>query len=85
MGAIAEVNAQRGHYFWSRDTRRFFGDSPSYWRVKQIGGRVFIIKRKPSRNAPPGCGGVGQVREFDPETGSIGCPMDVAACDKAGL
>ena len=76
LSEIREANKKAGRYFFSRDTMRHFGDTMRSFSVRNINGRVFVVRKKSMHDCDgKNMGGVGQWREFDPATGDIGLVM----------
>lgn len=78
LADIKAANEAAGHYFFSRDTMKFFGDTMRSFAVRHIGGRVFIERTRAPAKAPSTEAGesmVGGLREFDPATGHIGVTL----------
>jgi hypothetical protein len=76
LSAIRLANLEAGFYFFSPATMRAFGDTMRSFRVIHRDGKVFIVRKRPMIDRDGvNHGGVGQIREFDPATGSIGLPI----------
>jgi hypothetical protein len=78
LADIKAANETAGHYFFSRDTMKFFGDTMRSFAVRHIGGRVFVERVRAPANGPDRATGesmVGSLREFDPATGHIGVTL----------
>ena len=82
---IDRANIGAGHYFFSPDTLRFFGDRKSFWTVRHVAGRVFLVRKHEPSKPPRGTCPVGQAREFNPATGHIGVPISQDEATAAGL
>jgi hypothetical protein len=73
LAEIRAANERAGHYFFSRDTMKFFGDTMRSFAVRHIGEKVYVQRVRPMRDRDGrNMGGVGDMREFNPETGDIG-------------
>lgn len=71
LGAVKAANEAAGHYFFSRETMRFFGDTMASFRVVCEGRDVCLERVRAAGNAPDGAGGIGKRYTFHPETGHI--------------
>jgi hypothetical protein len=71
---IKQANTAAGHYFFSRDTMRFFGNRMSDFRVVQVhaldqeNDEVYIVAH--NHRAPQGVDPF-SVYQFDPATGDV--------------
>lgn len=74
LSAIKSANDDAGRYFFSRDTMRFFGDTMRNFGVHFEGGKIYVVRLK-AGSKPPAGHGVGERREFNPQTGEIGTPL----------
>ena len=75
LAEIRSMNEAGGHFFFSRDTMRFFGDTMSNFRVRHIKGAVYVVRVKrgkndPRRTAPD------EWRRFDKSTGALSVPLE---------
>ena len=76
LSEIKAANERAGNYFFSRDTMKFFGDTMRSFAVRHIDGKVYIQRVKPMYDrGGRSMGGVGDMREFNPATGTIGCVL----------
>lgn len=71
IGAIRDANNAAGLYFFEPATMRMWGDKLSSYAVRYDGPRVFIERVKPAKADAPRSK-IGDRREFNTETGSIG-------------
>ncbi len=76
---IRQKNHETGHFFFSKNSMRFFKETISdygVWHRKDWEGkdRIFIHNKKN-----------GKVREFNPETGEISRTLSAEQIVKAGL
>lgn len=67
---IRQANMSAGHFFFSPDTMRHFGDRVKDWGVIHKADKVFIHHKR-----------TGQVREFFPISGFIGLPLQGTTVD----
>ncbi len=68
-----QANTDAGGFFFSRDTMKFFGDTMRSFAVRHAGGKVFVERVRPMRDrSGRNMGGIGDLREFNPETGDVG-------------
>ena len=70
LAEIRAANENAGHFFFSRDTMRFFGDTMRSFSVRHVDGRVYVVRVAPTKHKT----GLGDWREFNPDTGDIGLP-----------
>lgn len=83
LADIKAANEAAGHFFFSRDTMRAFGDTMRSFRVahtmemnqgfpREMIPAVYLIRVRPMRdNSGRNMGGLGERRHFDPDTGRI--------------
>lgn len=67
LSAVKAANEAAGHFFFSRDTMRFFGDTMASFKVVCEGFDVCLERVKADKE---GCG-LGKRYTFHPETGHI--------------
>lgn len=75
IAEIKRINQQAGHYFFSRDTMRFFGNTMKDFKVRTIvpfhwPDQVEVYVLACNHNAPVGADRM-SVYRFTPETGDI--------------
>jgi hypothetical protein len=76
LSEIRDANMRAGRHFFDRATMRAFGDTMRSFAVRHIEGKVYVQRVRPMRDRDGrSMGGVGQLREFYPETGDIGVPI----------
>ena len=76
LSEIRQANIEAGRYFFSRATMRAFGETMRSYGVRNINGRVFIVRTKPQHDRDgKNMGGAGKWFEFDPATGEVGLAM----------
>lgn len=76
LSEIRQANLEAGRFWFSRDTLRHFGETMQSFGVRNINGRVFIVRVKPQRDRDgKNMGGVGKWYEFDPATGEVGLAL----------
>lgn len=75
IGEVANYVEACGSFFFTRDTMKFFGDTRANFGVDRIGARLFI-RRKKRGTSEAGKGlRVGELREINFESGSVGVPL----------
>lgn len=72
LADIRAANLEVGGYFFERSTMKFFGDTMRSFAVRYIDGKVYLQRVRPMRDRDGrNMGGVGNMSEFNPETGHI--------------
>lgn len=78
IAEVAGANRAAGLFFFSPDTMKCFGDQVSSFSVVHAEGKVYVKRVKAPGKHPDrkeAAKLIGQLREFNPETGSIGPPL----------
>jgi hypothetical protein len=76
LAEIRKANTEAGFYFFSRATMKAFGDTMKSFKVVHLRGKVFIERRREPAKAPKGGRSyIGDIRQFNPETGDISCTL----------
>lgn len=72
LAAIKRANEAAGHYFFSRDAMRFFGDTMASFKAVCEGRDVYVERTRKAANAETGSAAtVGGRYTFHPDTGHI--------------
>lgn len=82
LADIKAANEAAGHYFFSRDSMRFWGDTMASFAVRQRGGKVYIERVRKGRSEGGASLPLGTLREVDMTTGHIGCTLDAEESDR---
>lgn len=77
LAEIKQANEAAGRFFFSPATMKAYGDTMASFKVRHYSGnRVFIERVRPMIDRDGvNHGGVGELREFNPQTGEIGIPL----------
>lgn len=67
LANIARANEDAGHFYFSRDTMRFFGDTMASFKPRYELGKIYIERVRPNKMGQ----GLGKRAEFNPDTGAI--------------